>query len=104
MQKRGQSRKVQVYPFDRIGTAVSDLAAGCITAVMKVAPVVLWLVHRTPGLCVIGHVPDGPQPLGIGCNKANPELAAAVDAVLTTIESDGTFGRMTRKWELPDAR
>lgn len=42
------------------------------TAVMKVAPVVLWLVRRTPGLRVIGHVPDDPQPLGIGCNRAIP--------------------------------
>jgi ABC-type amino acid transport substrate-binding protein len=71
---------------------------------MKVSPVALWLVRRTPGLRVIGHVPDDPQPLGIGSNKGNPELAAAVDAVLTTIESDGTFGRLTRKWGLPDAR
>lgn len=51
---------------------MSDLAAGRITAVMKVAPVVLGLVRRTPGLRVIGHVPDDPQPLGIGCNRAIP--------------------------------
>lgn len=36
--------------------------------------------------------------------QGNPELATAVDAILTAIESDGTFGRLTRKWELPDAR
>ncbi len=27
---------------------------------------------HTPGLRVIGHVPDDPQPLGIGFNKAIP--------------------------------
>ncbi len=104
MKQRGQIRKIQVYPFDRIGSAMSDLVAGRITAVMKVAPVARWLAHHTPGLRVIGQVPDDPQPLGIGFQKSNPELAAAVDAILMTIESDGTFGRLTRKWDLLDAR
>lgn len=72
MQQRGQIRKIQIYPFDRIESAVFDLAAGRITAVMKVAPVALWLARRTPGLRVIGQVPDDPQPLGSDSKRAIP--------------------------------
>lgn len=68
------------------------------------APVALWLARRPPGLRVIGQAPDDPQPLGIGFQRGNPELTTAVDAVLTTMESDGTFGRLTRKCDLLDAR
>ena len=78
-----------------------DLGAGRVTAMMKVA---LWLARRTPGLRVIGQVPDDPQLLGIGFQMSNPELVAAVDAILTAIENDGTFARLTRKWHLLDAR
>jgi ABC-type amino acid transport substrate-binding protein len=38
-QKRGQIGGIKVYSFDRIEEAMTDLAAGRITAVMKVAPV-----------------------------------------------------------------
>lgn len=43
MQQRGQIGKVKVYPFARIADAMTDLAAGRITAVMKVYPVAAWL-------------------------------------------------------------
>jgi ABC-type amino acid transport substrate-binding protein len=36
MQVRGEIKEVKVYPFDRIADAMTDLAAGHITAVMKV--------------------------------------------------------------------
>jgi ABC-type amino acid transport substrate-binding protein len=101
MLHRGEIKSVKVYPFDRIERAMTDLAAGRITAVMKVYPVAAWLAQRAPGLRIVAQVPDDPQPLGIGFNRKNPALAAVVDTVLAEIERDGTYARLARKWGVP---
>ena len=54
MQQRGEIGSIKVYPFDRIGDAMGDLAAGRITAVMKVYPVAAWFVRENPGLRIVG--------------------------------------------------
>jgi ABC-type amino acid transport substrate-binding protein len=101
MQQRGVIAKVKIYPFDRIADAMSDLAAGRITAVMKVYPVAVWLARRTPGLRIVAQVPNDPQPLGIGFNKNNPRLLAAVNSALSAMKQDGTYARLARKWGVP---
>ena len=80
LQERGTIKGIKVYPFDRIADAITDLSAGRITAVMKVYPVAAWLARRTPGLRIVGQIPDDPQPLGIGFNKDNLGLVSAVNA------------------------
>jgi ABC-type amino acid transport substrate-binding protein len=101
MQRRGQIGKVKVYPFDRIADAITDLAAGRITAVMKVYPVAAWLTRQTPGLRIVAQLPDDPQPLGIGFNKNSPLLVAAVNGVLSEMKQDGTYTRLAHKWGVP---
>jgi ABC-type amino acid transport substrate-binding protein len=101
MQRRGQIGKVKVYPFDRIADAITDLAAGHITAVMKVYPVAAWLAHQTPGLRIVAQLPDDLQPLGIGFNKNSRELLAAVNGVLSEMRQDGTYTRLAHKWGVP---
>jgi ABC-type amino acid transport substrate-binding protein len=98
MQHRGQIGSVKVYPFARIVDAMSDLAAGRITAVMKVYPVAAWLARRTPGLRIVAQVPNDPQPLGIGFNKNNPELLAAVNSALSGMKHDGSYARLAQQW------
>jgi len=99
MQKRGEIRKV--YPFDRIESAMTDLVAGRITAVMKVYPVAAWLARQNPDLRIAAQIPDDPQPLGIGFEKNNPVLVSAVNAALADIKQDGAYGRLARKWGVP---
>jgi len=101
MQRRGEIGKVKVYPFDRIADAMTDLAAGRITAVMKVYPVAEWLARRTPGLRIVAQIPNDPQPLGIGFNKNNPELLAAVNGALSEMKQDRTYEQLARKWGVP---
>ena len=86
MQQQGEIGSVKVYSFDRIQDAMVDLAAGRITAVMKVYPVAAWLARQTPGLRIVAQVPDDPQPLGIGFGKNNPGLLAAVNRVLADMK------------------
>ena len=54
MQKRGQIGGIKVQGVDRIEEAMKDLAAGRITAVMKVAPV----AAKRPDLNILAQVPD----------------------------------------------
>ncbi len=100
MQKRGEIGNVKTYPFDHIADAMNDLASKRIAAVMKVYPVARWLVHQTPGLRIVAQIPDDPQPLGIGFGKNTPALLAAVDAALADIKRDGSYARLTHKWDV----
>jgi ABC-type amino acid transport substrate-binding protein len=101
MQRQGEIGSIKVYSFDHIGDAMVDLAAGRITAVMKVYPVAAWLAKQTPGLVIVAQVPDDPQPLGIGFAKSDPGLLAAVNRAITDMKRDGTYARLAQKWGVP---
>ena len=101
MQERGEIGSVKVYPFARIQDAMVDLAAGRLTAVMKVYPVAAWLARHTPGLTIAAQVPDDPQPLGIGFRQENRELLAAVNRALADMTRDGRYAWLAKKWGVP---
>lgn len=98
MQREGQIGKVRVYPFARIADAMTDLAAGRIGAVMKVHPVAAWLARARPGLRIVAEVPNDPQPLGVGFNRNNPGLLAAVNDALAGMQHDGWYQALVRRW------
>jgi ABC-type amino acid transport substrate-binding protein len=100
MQRAGQIGRVRVYPFAKIAGAMVDLAAGRIGAVMKVYPVAAWLARQTPGLRIIAQVPDDPQPLGIGFNRNNIALLAAVNDALAGMQQDGSYQALVQRWGL----
>jgi ABC-type amino acid transport substrate-binding protein len=101
MLQRGEIGSIKVYTFANIQDAMVDLAAGRITAVMKVFPVAAWLARQTPGLRIVTQVPDDPQPLGIGFNKDNPGLLAAVNRAIADMARDGSYARLAQKWGVP---
>jgi ABC-type amino acid transport substrate-binding protein len=101
MQKRGEVRSVKVYPFDRIEEAMADLEAGKITAVMKVAPVAVWLAAKRRDLRIVAQVPNDPQPLGIGFAKKNSEMVMAMNQVVAAMQRDGSLKRLKEKWSVP---
>jgi ABC-type amino acid transport substrate-binding protein len=101
MQKKGEIGKVIVYPFDRIGDAMTDLDAGRITAVMKVAPVASYLAREMKGLRIVAQVPDDPQPLGIGFAKSESALLTSVDEAIASMRADGTLAGLARRWGVP---
>jgi len=98
MQRAGQIGSVKVYAFAQIAEAMKDLAADRIGAVMKVYPVAAWLARQTPGLRILGQVPDDPQPLGIGFNQDHPGLVAAVNGALAEMQRDGTYKALADRW------
>lgn len=100
MKARGEIGSIKVYPFAEIGNAMVDLAAGRITAVMKVYLVAAWLARQTPGLRIVAQVPNDPQQLGIGLAKSNTALLAALNGALADMQKDGTYARLALKWGL----
>ena len=98
MQKAGEIGEVKVYPFAQIDNAMTDLAVGRITAVMKVYPVAAWLSRRTPHLRILGQVPNDPQPLGIGFNRSNTCLLGKVNGALADLQRDGTYKALAAHW------
>src|SRR3954470_23996782 len=98
MERTGQIGEVKVYPFAQIADAMKDLSAGRIGAVMKVYPVAVWLSRQTPGLRILGQVPNNPQPLGIGFSQGNPGLVAAVNGALADMQQDGSYKALADRW------
>jgi ABC-type amino acid transport substrate-binding protein len=80
---------------------MTDLDAGRITAVMKVAPVAAWLAAKSPDLLIVAQVPNDPQPLGIGFGKNQAALVAAVNGALVAMQRDGSMNQLKEKWGLP---
>lgn len=97
MQQRGELGSIKVYPLDQIEQAMKDLEAGRITAVMKVAPVAVWLRAKGPDLRIVAQVPDDPRPLGIGLGKNQPGLLAAVNGALGAMRRDGSLNQLKKK-------
>jgi ABC-type amino acid transport substrate-binding protein len=98
MQRAGQIGSVKVYPFAKIADAIKDLGSGHVDAVMKVYPVAAWFVRSMPGLRILGQVPDAPQPLGIGFDRNNTGLVAAVNHVLTQMQQDKSYQVLEQRW------
>lgn len=96
----GAIADIRYYPYDGIGSALDDLAAGRIGLVIKLFPVISWLVKDRPQLAVAMQVPTN-EKLGIAFAKDNAPLRAAVDAALDTLHANGTFAALQARW-LPD--
>ncbi|MGC1783116.1 MAG: ABC transporter substrate-binding protein [Acidobacteriaceae bacterium] len=91
---------IQYYPYDGIGTALDDLAVGHIGFVVKLFPVISWLVKDRPQLSIAMQVPTHEQ-LGIAFAKHNVALCNQVENALQTLRGDGTFARLQSHWFPP---
>jgi polar amino acid transport system substrate-binding protein len=88
---------IKYYPYDGIATALDDLEAGRIGLVIKLYPVISWLVKDRPQLSVPLQVPTH-EKLGIAFAKDNEALRAAVEGALTAVRGNGEFARLAARW------
>ena len=93
----GVIANIQYYPYHGIATALDDLEAGRIGLVIKLHPVISWLVKDRPALAVAIEVPTH-EKLGIAFAKQNEALCEAVNGVLATLHEDGEFARLEARW------
>jgi polar amino acid transport system substrate-binding protein len=88
---------IRYYPYDGIGTAINDLEAGRIGLVIKLFPVISWLVKDRPQLAVALQVPTH-EDLGIAFAKSNQPLCDEVNDTLDVLKRDGTFAELMARW------
>ncbi len=94
---------IKYYPYDGIGVALDDLEAGRIGLVIKLFPVISWLVRDRPQLTVAMQVPTH-EKLGIAFARDNASLCDAVNRALTTVQGNGEFARLQARWFSPSGR
>jgi polar amino acid transport system substrate-binding protein len=88
---------IRYYPYDGIATALDDLEAGRIGFVVKLFPVISWLVQTRPPLSVVMQVPTH-EKLGIAFAKNNTTLCQEMEAAVQTLRANGTFSRLQAHW------
>src|SRR5215813_8057748 len=88
---------IKYYPYDGIATALDDLEAGRIGLVIKLFPVISWLLKNRPQLAVALQVPTHEQ-LGIAFAKQNQPLCEAVNRAVATLRDNGEFARLQARW------
>jgi polar amino acid transport system substrate-binding protein len=96
----GAIADIRYYPYDGIGAALDDLSAGSIAAVIKLHPVIAWLVRGRPGLAVVAEFPTH-EKLGIAFRKDNAGLCSDINGALAGMKADGSFAALQRKWIPP---
>jgi polar amino acid transport system substrate-binding protein len=88
---------IRYYPYDGIATALNDLEAGRIGLVVKLFPVISWLVQTRPALSVAFQVPTH-EKLGIAFAKNNTTLCQKMEAAVQTLRTKGTFAQLQAHW------
>jgi ABC-type amino acid transport substrate-binding protein len=88
---------IKYYPYNGIVTALDDLEAGRIGLIIKLFPVISWLVKGRPQLSVPLQVPTH-EKLGIAFATDNRDLCDAVNRALATLRSNGEFARLQARW------
>jgi len=94
---QGHIAGIRYYPYRGIASALDDLEAGHIGLVIKLFPVISWLVKDRPQLNVALQVPTR-EKLGIAFAKDRADLCAAVDAAIETLRANGVFARLKQEW------
>jgi polar amino acid transport system substrate-binding protein len=94
---RGRAGAVRVYDYHDIGKALDDLSNGGCDAVMKLAPVLTWLVRDRPTLDVVQRGISREE-IAIAVRKGNAELRGQIDTAQQSLTADGTLGRLVATW------
>jgi polar amino acid transport system substrate-binding protein len=93
--------KAQVKSFDDIMDAVAAMSSGQLDAIVTAYPAALQVTKKNPALGLL------PEPLAyedtaIAVKKANDELLADLNRIISELKSDGTLESMKRRWFKPD--
>ena len=88
---------IKYYLYHGIATALDDLEARRIGLVIKLHPVISWLVKDRPALSVAIEAPTH-EKLGIAFAKQNEALCEAVNRALAALRENGEFARLQARW------
>jgi polar amino acid transport system substrate-binding protein len=94
---QGDIADIYYYPYHSIMTAIDDLEAGRIGLIIKLFPVISWLIRDRPGLAVIAQEPTH-EPLGIAFAPSRADLCEVVDAAIRDLRTNGEFDKLQANW------
>lgn len=93
----GIIKDIHYYPYNKIGVALEDLNEGKIGLIIKLFPVLSYLVRPYPKLSVALQAPTH-EKLGIAFAKNNQSLCDAINEMIDTLKSNGTFTKLKNQW------
>jgi ABC-type amino acid transport substrate-binding protein len=88
---------IRYYPYVGIDSALKDLVAGRIGCVIKLFPVISWLVRAYPSLRVALQVPTHER-IGIAYARDRSRLREAVDTTIDKLRTSGEFSSLVARW------
>jgi len=86
-----------VYAYDRIGQALDDLSSGGCDAVMKLAPVLTWLVRDRPHVEVVERGISREE-IAVAVRTGDHALRERIESAQRTLAADGTLDRLRSTW------
>ncbi len=93
----GRIAEVRTYAYHDIGAMLDDLSAGKIGGVMKLAPVMRWMIRSRPRLRVVEErITD--EALGVAVRLGDDALRAAVNGAQAQLQERGALARLVKKW------
>ncbi len=94
---QGDIAAIKYYPYHGIMSAIDDLEAGRIGLIIKLRPVIAWLVKDRPDLAVALEAPTGER-LGVAFAPERADLCEAVDTAIRELHASGEFAKLQAKW------
>jgi ABC-type amino acid transport substrate-binding protein len=97
LKAQGLVADVRTYAYHEIGSMLDDLEVGTVGAVMKLAPVMHWLIRNRPALHVVQEgITD--EKLGVAVRIGNNPLRQAINNAQERLCDRGVLDRLKRKW------
>ncbi|MBC2642488.1 MULTISPECIES: ABC transporter substrate-binding protein [unclassified Rhodococcus (in: high G+C Gram-positive bacteria)] len=93
----GRVGAIRVYAYDRIGQALDDLSSGGCDAVMKLAPVLTWLVRDRPHVEVVERGISREE-IAVAVRTGDHALRERLECAQRTLGEDGTLDRLRSTW------
>lgn len=88
---------IHYYPYHGIMTALDDLEAGRIGLIIKLFPVISWLVQDRTDLAAVMQEPTHER-LGIAFAPNRVDLCDAVDDAIRQLRASGKFAELQADW------
>lgn len=99
----GGGDALQVTATDSDAQNQTQLRTGRVSAILNDLPSAVY-ISRTAGdgmfFQTVDQAPINGGPYGIGINKADPALAAAVQQALQSLIADGTYAEILSSWQI----
>ena len=97
LKNEGRIAEVRTYAYHDIGVMLDDLAAGKIGGVMKLAPVMHWMIRNRPRLRVVQEwITD--ERLGVAVRLGNDALREAINGAQARLQQIGVLPQLVKKW------